>query len=139
MKVGVAFDYMRVRVRDIIHLEKFNPAMRELYKQEEEEDGKAKRAAKEAFSDDEAEVGDNHKAKLAMKAEKAEVLRRNQEEKKARKMEEWERRRRERAAKTDVEKGNGEVSREREDVAMGEATGVEPEVPEEVEKKTAVQ
>ncbi len=53
MKVGVAFDYMRVKVKDIIHLEKFNGAMRELYKEaeEEEEKAKVKLAAKEAFSD----------------------------------------------------------------------------------------
>ena len=53
MKVGVAFDYMRVKVKDIIHLEKFNGAMRELYKEaeEEEEKAKAKLAAREAFSD----------------------------------------------------------------------------------------
>ena len=53
MKVGVAFDYMRVKVKDIIHLEKFNGAMRELYKEaeQEEEKAKAKVAAKEAFSD----------------------------------------------------------------------------------------
>ena len=38
MKVGVAFDYMRVKVEDIIHLEKLTPAMRELYKEEEEEE-----------------------------------------------------------------------------------------------------
>ena len=53
MKIGVAFDYMRVKVKDIIHLEKFNGAMRELYKEAEEEEQKAKMkaAAKEAFSD----------------------------------------------------------------------------------------
>ena len=144
MKVGVAFDYMRVRVRDIIHLEKFNPAMRALYKEEEEEDGKAKRAAKEAFSDDEAEVGgaraDSHKAKLAMKAEKAEQLRRNQEEKTARKKEEWERRRREKAAKAEEARVENEaVAMEGGDAKMGEAVGVEAEAPEEIEKKSDVQ
>lgn len=53
MKIGVVFDYMRVKVKDIIHLEKFNGAMRELYKEaeEEEEKAKVKAAAKEAFSD----------------------------------------------------------------------------------------
>ena len=53
MKIGVAFDYMRVKVGDIIHLEKFTPALRELFKEAEkdERDRKAKRAAKEAFSD----------------------------------------------------------------------------------------
>ncbi len=53
MKVGVAFDYMRVKIKDIIHLEKFNGAMRELYKgaEEAEEKAKVKLAAREAFSD----------------------------------------------------------------------------------------
>ena len=50
MKIGVAFDYMRVRVGDIIHLEKFNPAMRELYKESEEEE-KAKKAKAIAHAD----------------------------------------------------------------------------------------
>ena len=53
MKIGVAFDYMRVKVGDIIHLEKSTPALRELYKdvEREEHDAKAKKAAREAFSD----------------------------------------------------------------------------------------
>ena len=61
MKIGVAFDYMRVKVKDIIHLEKFTPALRELYKEEEKEehDAKAKKAAKEAFSDEVRDVGKN--------------------------------------------------------------------------------
>ena len=32
MKIGVAFDYMRVKVGDIMHLEKFTPALQEMYK-----------------------------------------------------------------------------------------------------------
>ena len=32
MKIAVAFDYMRVKVKDIASLEKFTPALRELYK-----------------------------------------------------------------------------------------------------------
>jgi len=58
MKIGVAFDYMRIKVGDIMHLEKFTPALRELYKEAEKEeaDEKARRAAKEAFSDDEKDV-----------------------------------------------------------------------------------
>lgn len=31
LKVAIAFDYMRVKVRDIIHLEKFTPALQKLY------------------------------------------------------------------------------------------------------------
>lgn len=52
MKIGVAFDYMRVKVGDIIHLEKFNPALSELYKvaAKEEADGKAKKASKETLT-----------------------------------------------------------------------------------------
>ena len=49
MKIGVAFDYMRVKVGDIIHLEKFTPALRELYKETVNE-AKDHKAAKEAFS-----------------------------------------------------------------------------------------
>ena len=64
MITGVAFDYMRVKVKDIIHLEKFNGAMRELYKEAEQEEEKAKEkvAAKEAFSDGVGGGGKNWKA-----------------------------------------------------------------------------
>ena len=41
MKVGVAFDYMRVRVGDIAALERFTPALLKLYEEEEEGDDKA--------------------------------------------------------------------------------------------------
>ena len=46
MKIGVAFDHMRVKVRDIMHLERFTPALLELYK-ETEDGGKEKKAVKE--------------------------------------------------------------------------------------------
>lgn len=39
IKIAVAFDYMRVRVKDIAHLEKFTPALQELYAAIEEPDG----------------------------------------------------------------------------------------------------
>ena len=39
VKVGIAFDYMCVKVKDIELLEKFTPAMRELYKDREPEPG----------------------------------------------------------------------------------------------------
>ena len=58
MRIGVAFDGMRVKVRDIMHLDKFTPALIELYKEREDEDaprGK-KKASKEAFSDDENDI-----------------------------------------------------------------------------------
>lgn len=35
LKIGVAFDYMRVKVRDIMHLEKFTPALLKLYEESE--------------------------------------------------------------------------------------------------------
>ena len=37
MKIGVAFDYMSVKVKDIMLLEKFTPALRELYKEREKD------------------------------------------------------------------------------------------------------
>ena len=55
MRIGVAFDHMRVKVGDIMHLDRFTPAMMELYK--DPEDGAAnEKAAKEAFSDDENDI-----------------------------------------------------------------------------------
>ena len=38
MKVAIAFDYMRVRVRDIACLERFTPALLKLYEQEDMDD-----------------------------------------------------------------------------------------------------
>ena len=58
MRIGVAFDGMRVKVGDIMHLDKFTPALIELYnypEDEEDEEGKeqaVKEAAKEAAKDD---------------------------------------------------------------------------------------
>ena len=42
MKVGVAFDYMRVKVKDIALLEKFTPALLKLYEELPEHDSDAK-------------------------------------------------------------------------------------------------
>ena len=125
MKIGVAFDYMRVRVRDIMHLEKFNPAMRELYK-EAEEDEKAKQAAKEAFSDNEEDedvVGERVEGKRKSKEmeERAEKARKGQVKAAKRKKENREKWERER-----IGKANGAAMVERQDFAMEEA-GV-PEV-----------
>lgn len=66
MKIGVAFDYMRVKVGDIMHLEKFTPALRELYKdaEQEEQDTKAKKAARQAFSNDVIEVAASKESAL---------------------------------------------------------------------------
>ena len=47
MKVGVCFDYMRVKVRDIAVLEKFTPALLKLY----EEPEKVKKTTEEAAED----------------------------------------------------------------------------------------
>lgn len=38
LKIGVAFDYMRVRVGDIIHLEKFTPALLKLFEGQERDE-----------------------------------------------------------------------------------------------------
>ncbi|KAL9130559.1 MAG: hypothetical protein Q9217_001272 [Psora testacea] len=37
MKVGVAFDYMRIKVKELAHLERYTPALRELYREKDEE------------------------------------------------------------------------------------------------------
>lgn len=39
MKVGVAFDYMRVKVGEIGQLEKFTPALLKLFAEEDKQDG----------------------------------------------------------------------------------------------------
>jgi len=92
MKIGVAFDYMRVKVGDIIHLEKFNPAMRELYK-EAEDDEKARKAKSIAQSDngvgdEPAKLVEERKEERAEKARKGQskAARREQEN-----LEKWER------------------------------------------------
>lgn len=58
MRIGVAFDYMRVKVGDIMHLEKFTPAMRELYREtgKEEKDEQTQGAAQAASADDGKDV-----------------------------------------------------------------------------------
>lgn len=99
MKIGVAFDYMRVKVGDIMHLEKFTPALRELYKETLDE-AKDKSAAKEAFSDDEndvlkkEQVMEVEKMEKRTKEEKAEKARKGQikaARKKQEEREKWER------------------------------------------------
>lgn len=104
MKIGVAFDYMRVKVGDIIHLEKFNPAMRELYK-EVKEDEKARKAAKPATSLDngvkdepakmiEEEGGRKTQEKRAEKASKGQIKKAKREQENT---ERWEREKAEKA------------------------------------------
>ena len=45
MKVCVAFDYMKLKVKDIEHLEKFTPALTELYRLGDIEEKAARAAA----------------------------------------------------------------------------------------------
>ena len=83
MKIGVAFDHMRVKVGDIMHLEKFTPALRELYKEVVDE-AKDSKAAKEAFSDDEddalkeGQAGGLENAEKRSQEQKAEQARKGQ-------------------------------------------------------------
>ncbi|KAL6720519.1 hypothetical protein ACLMJK_002443 [Lecanora helva] len=53
MKLVIAFDYMRVKVGDIVHLERFTPAIRELYKEVAWEEAivKKKKAEKAAAAE----------------------------------------------------------------------------------------
>ena len=69
MRVGVAFDYMRVKVGDIMHLDKFTPALMELYKGTAD-GAKNNKAAKEAFSDHEDDVPQNEPVKKVKNKEK---------------------------------------------------------------------
>ena len=75
MRIGVAFDHMRVKVCDIMHLDRFTPALVELYK-DEVDGGTNNRAAKEAFSDDENDILQIEQTKPVKSSEK-----RSQEEK----------------------------------------------------------
>lgn len=72
MKIGVASDYMRVKVGEILHLEKFTPALQQLYKEAEKEEmeEKAKRAA---IAEEEEEA--KKKAKEKKREEKGKVKR----------------------------------------------------------------
>lgn len=97
IKVGVAFDYMRVKVGNIIHLEKFNPAMRELYK-EAEEDERAKKEKAAARSDNGVEDqpaklidGERGTRHTEEKAEKARNGQAKTAKRKAGTTEKWER------------------------------------------------
>ena len=58
MRIGVAFDGMRVKVGDMMHLDKFTPALIELYKDPEDEEDKGGKGkdAKEGFLDDENDI-----------------------------------------------------------------------------------
>ena len=72
MKVCVAFDYMRIKVKEIAHMEKFTPALLELYQQDEEADNIAnlqqepekaeKKKKRKDESDDESSKGNIKKS-----------------------------------------------------------------------------
>ena len=72
MKICVAFDYMRVKVSEIAHMEKYTPALLELYQQEDVDEKDAstqeqlsneskKKNKREDESDDEARRGEQKK------------------------------------------------------------------------------
>lgn len=74
MKIAVAFDHMHVKVRDIMHLEKFTPALTQLYNETADGGKNHKKASKETFSDDENDVRKNEqvmKREMEAQAEKA--------------------------------------------------------------------
>ena len=130
MRIGVAFDSMRVRVGDIMHLDKFTPALVELYKDpedEEDEVGKEK-AAREAFSDNENDILQEEQRRSVKGTEK-----RSPEEKaeRARKGQDKAAKRREAIQKAKMmEKGE-----EDEKGVASEGTMEEAEVTEPVEEK----
>ena len=130
MRIGVAFDGMRVKVGDIMHLEKFTPALVELYKDREDEGDEVgkKKPAKEAFSDDENDLLQEGQGRSVKGTEK-----RSQEEKakRARKGQNKATKRREESQKAKVmEKGE-----EDEKDMVGEGTMEEAEVTDPVEEK----
>ncbi len=96
LKVAVAFDYMRVLVKDIAHLEKFTPALRELYREEEATAIARKAGASAAFADKESDTGNGKKQEPTQKVEQeqGEV---KTAKKKAGNEEEWEKDGREKA------------------------------------------
>ena len=124
MRIGVAFDHMRVKVRDIMHLDRFTPALMELYK-ETSEGGKNKKAAKETPLDndgndtlqkEERDVKKNNKdqrtpEELAEKARKGQLKaarRRADKEKMQREKKEAGGRRQERREVEEMDDGLGE-------------------------------
>lgn len=132
MRIGVAFDHMRVKVGDIMHLDRFTPALVELYK-DEVDGGTNNKAAKEAFSDDENDILQIEQTKRVKSSEK-----RSQEEKAERA-----RKGQIKAAKKRVENQERQVQEKREEdekskVGAGFMQGVETTEPV-VEKMEAVQ
>ena len=130
MRIGVAFDGMRVKVGDIIHLDKFTPALVELYKDREDEEDKIgkEKAAKEAFSDDENDMLQEGQRRSVKGTEK-----RSQEEKaeRARKGQVKAAKRREESQNAKVIEKGGEDEKG----VAGEGTMEEAEATEPVEEK----
>lgn len=134
MRIGVAFDHMRVKVRDIMHLDRFTPALVELYK-DEVDGGMNDRAAKETFSDDENDILQKEQTKRVKSSEK-----RSQDEKaeRARKGQiKAAKKRAENQERQAQEKREGEED-EKSKVGAGFMQGVEMTEPV-VEKMEAVQ
>ncbi|KAJ8106784.1 hypothetical protein OPT61_g9312 [Boeremia exigua] len=79
MKVAIAFDYMRVKLKDIIELEKYNEALNELLvkevAEEEEEEGKEVNANGKRMSEDDADG--KGKSKKQKQKERAKSQRHN--------------------------------------------------------------
>ncbi|KAI9783067.1 MAG: Zinc phosphodiesterase ELAC protein 2 [Geoglossum umbratile] len=67
MKIGIAFDFMRVKVGEIIHLERFTPALIKHYEQQEEAGGNFRRDRREVQVDNQR----TKKPKQEPKARKA--------------------------------------------------------------------
>jgi len=79
MKVAIAFDYMRVKLKDIIEMEKYNEALNELLVKEvaeEEGEGMELNANGKRMSEDDAEENDKGK-KQKKKKEKMKSQRNN--------------------------------------------------------------
>ena len=76
MKICVAFDYMRVKVNEIAHMEKYTPALLELYQQE---DGDEKDASTQEQISNETENKDKRKDESDDEARKGEKKKNNEE------------------------------------------------------------
>lgn len=84
VKIGVAFDYMRVKVCEITHLEKFTPALLKLYERQEPEVDDADEPEGEDLKQKDNEIEDGNlkskkqKLKASRKASRAEKKAQNE-------------------------------------------------------------
>ncbi|KAI9829945.1 MAG: hypothetical protein M1819_005917 [Sarea resinae] len=89
MKVGIAFDYMRVRVGEIAHLERFTPVLSAYFEEKTREEARAKEASKAAAAEKgrEAELAKAAKARLRdeKRAEEVRAMREKKEREKGEK------------------------------------------------------